>query len=417
MIRGVRPVWRRAATAALLGATVVGASAVACAEPRNSRVGAVAVSAVTTGAQHSVEVAGVDPANLRSVERLAGNDSTWQRLVAVYVDGAAGRGGDTASTDTPSPPIIGRYRVSENGIRFEPRFPFASGVAYRVEVDTARLASGDRRGPPALGADRLVHRFELPAVVKTSETRVVAVHPSSARLPSNLLRWYVELSAPMEPGNALVHIRLLDESGREVRGAFLALDQELWDPDRRRLTLLLDPGRVKRGVRTNLESGAPLVAGRRYRLVIDREWTDGAGAPLVSGFEHAFEAIDADRASPDPAGWDIVTPTGGTRSHLRISFGEPIDHALASHMVAVHDSAGLAVAGTVTVAAGDSVWLFAPSMAWTRGEYAIRVNSALEDVAGNNVTRLFDVDRRAGGTSAEAAAASGAYREVRLRIR
>ncbi len=405
--------WRRA-TARLLGATVVAASAVACTGPRSGGVGAVEVTAVTTGPQHSVEVAGVDPAILRSVERLAGNDSTWPRLVAVYVDGAAGRVGDAASTDTAPPPIIGRYRVSENRIRFEPRFPFASGVAYRVEVDTARLASDGRR---ALGADRLVHRFELPAVAKTPETRVVAVHPSAARLPSNLLRWYVELSAPMEPGSALAHIRLLDESGREVRGAFLALDQELWDPDRRRLTLLLDPGRVKRGVRTNLESGAPLVAGRRYRLVIDREWTDGAGAPLVSGFEHAFEAIEADRASPDPAGWDIVSPTGGTRSHLRVSFGELIDHALASHMVAVHDSAGRAVAGTVTIAAGDSAWLFAPSVTWTRGEYVIRVNRALEDVAGNNVTRLFDVDRQAGGTSAEAAAAGGAYREVRFRIR
>ncbi|HEX6052184.1 MAG TPA: Ig-like domain-containing protein [Gemmatimonadaceae bacterium] len=414
MIRDVYSVWRRAAIVSLLGAVVVTASAIACAEPRNGRVSAVAVSAATVGPHHSVEVAGVDPAILRSLDRLAGNDSTWPRLVAVYVDGAAGGARDTTSTDTVTPPIIGRYRVSENRIRFEPRFPFAPGVAYRVEVDTARLASSSRR---ALGADRLIHRFELPAVVKTPETRVVEVHPSAARLPSNLLRWYVELSAPMEPGNALAHIRLLDESGREVRGAFLALDHELWDPDRRRLTLLLDPGRVKRGVRTNLESGAPLVAGRRYRLVIDREWTDGAGAPLVSGFEHAFETVEADRASPDPAGWDIAVPATGTRSQLRVSFGEPLDNALASHMVAVHDSAGRAVAGAVTVAAGDSVWLFAPSAAWTAGEYTIRVNSALEDVAGNNVTRLFDVDRQAGGTSAEAAAASGPYREVRFRIR
>src|SRR5687768_4807566 len=185
--------WRRAATATLLGATVVAAAIVACAEQRTGGVGAVTVSTATAGPQHSVEVVGVDPASLRSVERLAGTDSTWPRLVAVYVDGPAGGARDTTSSRTETPPVIGRYLVSENGIRFEPQFPFASGVAYRVEVDTARLASGDRRGPPALGADRLVHRFELPAVVKTPETRVVAVHPSAARLPSNLLRWYVEL--------------------------------------------------------------------------------------------------------------------------------------------------------------------------------------------------------------------------------
>ena len=87
--------------------------------------------------------------------------------------------------------------------------------------------------------------------------------------------------------------------GVKFTGAFLALDQELWDPVRRRITLLFDPGRVKRGVRTNLESGAPLVAGRRYRLVIDDALAGrqrrGAGVGRGAGVRRG---IEADRRRP-----------------------------------------------------------------------------------------------------------------------
>ena len=75
-------------------------------------------------------------------------------------------------------------------------------------------------------------------------THVVAIRAGGGDVPSNLLRLYVELSAPMEPGAAYEHIHLVDESDRVVRDAFLELREELWSPDHRRLTLLFDPGRL-----------------------------------------------------------------------------------------------------------------------------------------------------------------------------
>jgi hypothetical protein len=211
----------------------------------------------------------------------------------------------------------------------------------------------------------------------------------------------------MEAGSALSHVRLMDESGREVSGAFLALEEELWDPERRRLTLLFDPGRVKRGIRTNLESGAPLVAGRRYTLAIDADWRDGTGAALASGYERAFEATGADRLSPDPARWRLAEPNAGTRGDLRVAFGEPLDHALASRLLSVHDASGQPVPGSARLADGDSVWLFSPATAWTGGDYTLRANRLLEDVSGNSIARLFDVDRAAAGAG-DSAAGTGA---------
>src|SRR5215207_1628990 len=187
----------------------------------------VSVHEIPTGHASAVEVRGLGRAAAQALAPLAPNDTAWRRLVTVYVEGA---GSDSASGSgaTSMPPVIGRYAASDGRIRFKPRFPFAAGVAYRVEVDTAALArvTGIPGGVEP-GTARLVHRFALPSVVLPRTTRVVAVHPSSPELPENLLRWYVETSAPMDVGNALANIHLMDDAGREVRGAFLALDQEL----------------------------------------------------------------------------------------------------------------------------------------------------------------------------------------------
>ena len=389
---------------ALLNAAIV--LVLAACEPTERQAQAVSVRE-TLGERHAVEVRGVGRQALQRLGALARDDSTWRRLVIITVDDS------TRESGRATPAIIGRYSADDDHVRFEPRFPFDDGVAYRVVVDTAALA----RGATGAGtnAEPLTYRFAIPAVTRPRTTRVTAVHPSAATLPANLLRLYVETSAPMEPGNALANIHLLDESGREVEGAFLALEEELWDPARRRLTLLLDPGRVKRGVRTNVESGAPLVAGRRYRLVIDDEWKDGTGAALASGFEMAFEAVADDRQSPNPARWRLTPPSRGTRSALHVAFGESLDHALATRLIEVIDDRGQPVLGSGALVANDSGWTFTPTAPWSGGEYALRVGGALEDLAGNNVARLFDVDRRTDPAGIDRDVA-GSTRSVRFRI-
>jgi hypothetical protein len=361
----------------------------------------------TLGERHAVEIRGAARPMLRRLEALAPDDTAWGRLVVVSVDDS------TRPTGSNTPAIIGRYGVADGAIRFEPRFPFDDGTAYRVIVDTARLAR--EAGGVAGNSDPLTYRFAIPAVAHARTTRVVGVYPSSTRLPANLLRIYVETSAPMEVGNALERIHLVDEAGREVEGAFLALEEELWDPTRRRLTLLLDPGRVKRGVRTNVESGAPLVAGRRYRIVIDDQWKDGSGAALASGFEMAFEAIPDDRQSPNPERWSLTPPPRGTRSALHVAFGESLDHALANRLIEVVDDRGQPVPGSGALVANDSTWTFAPTTPWKSGEYTLRVGGELEDLAGNNIARLFDVDRRRDPTGVDRDVAAST-RDVRFRI-
>ena len=355
----------------------------------------------TIGQQHSVDVLNLPRSAARKLARLAPNDTTWPRILAVRVERSPEDSVVMRSNPHERlPVVIGNYSVDGAHLRFEPRFPFSAGTAYRAEVDTAALAAFGADSPLAAEptAPFVTHYFTIASQTKPRTTRILGLHPSSGELPANLLRWYVELSAPMTPGSALEHVRLLDESGREVRGAFLALDQELWDPDRRRLTLLFDPGRVKRGVRTNLEAGAPLEVGHRYRIVVDDAWQDGNGAALISGFDHPFQAVAADRRSPDPKRWRLMVPAAGSREALRVDFGEMIDHALATTMIGLYAADGTAVAGTVQLADDDRVWVFSPTLPWPAGDFALRVDKRLEDVAGNSIARIFDTDRdRAAG--------------------
>jgi hypothetical protein len=354
----------------------------------------------------AVEIVGIQPTVLRGLRTMAPSDSGWTSAIRVIVDNGL---------DAPIPQVIGDYSVQRDRVRFEPRFPFAAGVAYRVEVDARRLDALAAVAQPRSEPARLTHRFSLPTVKLDRTTRVLAVHPAVDHVPSNMLRWYIEFSSPMEPGWAHEHVRLLDETGRPVEDAFLRVDEELWDPERRRLTLLFDPGRVKRGVRANLEMGSPLMDGHRYRLVIDRSWRDARGAALASGFDKQFDVGPADRASPDPARWTVAAPPPGTRHPLRLSFKEPLDRALVMRMLTV-EHGGRSVRGDVSIAVGDSAWTFTPASPWETGSYGIRVDADLEDLAGNSVARVFDADRRPGAPAVHDATPATS-RSIGFRVR
>jgi Big-like domain-containing protein len=128
-----------------------------------------------------------------------------------------------------------------------------------------------------------------------------------------------------------------------------------------------------------------------------------------------FEAVAADRRSPDPDRWHLTPPPARTRSSLRVAFGEPLDHALASRLIDVLDARGVPVPGSVELTASDSAWVFTPTSAWTAGEFTLRIGGSLEDIAGNNIARVFDVDRTRDSAGIDRDVA-GSTRTLRFRI-
>jgi hypothetical protein len=280
----------------------------------------------------------------------------------------------TVSTGPDLPPLFGSYAVEGGALTFHPRFPLAVGVTYHAVFHPA-------------GSATVEEVFHGPAPVTAAPTRVVAMYPSAAILPANQLKLYIVFSAPMQSGDVWPKIHLIDQDGKPSVLPFVQLDQELWNRDHTRLTLLFDPGRIKRGVKPNVDMGPVLEEGRRYTLVIDREFKDGNGAPLAEIFHHEFTAGPAERRGIDPKEWKIIAPTVATVNPLVIQFDRPLDYALLQDVFQI---AG--VEGTATVGPGETEWRFQPSQRWKAVDYNLIVNMALEDLAGNRIGRPFDVD-------------------------
>lgn len=107
---------------------------------------------------------------------------------------------------------------------------------------------------------------------------VVAVYPSGRVLPERVLRLSIIFAAaPGAPGVDAIKLRL--SNGAEVEGALLS--DRLWSSDRRTLTLLFDPGRVKSGLIAHDVYGGPLSAGQNVALVVGgrraHEWRVESG--------------------------------------------------------------------------------------------------------------------------------------------
>ena len=275
------------------------------------------------------------------------------------------------------PPLSGETQRIADGLVFRPRYPFRPGVRYRAVVQ------------PSDGGEPKIVPFSIEQKARPA-TRLLAVYPSSQTLPENQLRFYLQFSAPMSRGEAYRRIRLLGENGQQVELPFLELEQELWDPAGRWLTLLFDPGRVKRGLVPNMEEGEPIREGRSYRMVVDQEWPDAQGLPLAEAGEKRFVAGPPDHRTPKPDQWRLLVPTAGTRDPLIAEFGEPLDRRLAERLISAMTTRRRFVNGRVTVDRNETRWLLAPAQAWKAGDYMLQVEGVLEDLAGNSVGRPFE---------------------------
>ena len=334
-------------------------------------------NAVTGG--WTLNVTGAGAETLAGLRGAPWTPVQWQKLLVVQAESSGALG----SIGMPS--MLGKYRVHESAIQFEPQFPLEPGLRYVAAFYPAQL--------PGASEGRFVSAtFELPHCATNSTTVVAQIYPTARVLPENLLKFYVHFSAPMSRGHIYEYIHLRNAAGKDVQLPFLEIDQELWDPQMTRLTLFIDPGRIKRGVTPLEEIGPALEQGRSFTLVIDRGWTDANGLPLKESFKKPFTVGPPDRSAIDPGAWKIQPPAAGTRAPLTVSFPKPLDHALAQRMIYVADHAARIVEGTSALADEERRWTFVPTQPWARGAFELLVQKTIEDLAGNNIGKAFEVD-------------------------
>ena len=204
------------------------------------------------------------------------------------------------------------------------------------------------------------------------------------------MRFYIHFLTPMQPNIAYDYIKLRDDTRTVDEAAFIRFKQELWNEDRTRLTVLIDPGRIKREVAANAELGPALRADSRYSLVVEAGWPSADGTTVLPAFTKTFQVAEALRSLPDARNWSKNVPCVDTRAPLTITFDRPFDRHLLTQSLRVQTAQGRVIEGEMDVVAAEQIWRFTPTRPWPYEELQLIADTTLEDVAGNNFHDLLD---------------------------
>ncbi|MES2873932.1 MAG: Ig-like domain-containing protein [Bacteroidota bacterium] len=271
--------------------------------------------------------------------------------------------------------MLGEYFIDTKGVLFKPLIGLTPGNIYQVSYK-----------------DRILVNLTVPLKKSDKTSGLTAIYPSADTLPENLLKVYLNFSQRMRRGVSENYLTMLDEKGDTLKNIFLNLNTELWDENGRLLTIWLDPGRIKRGLQPNEKDGNPLQTGNAYTLAVSSEWPDLRGNKLNKQYSKRFVATVKDIQSPDPSTWRIIAPESKSRQALLISFYESLDYSLLYNTISIIHRSGQTVKGKIIVNKQESSLSFLPESNWSAGTYSLKIDSRLEDLAGNNLNRLFDRD-------------------------
>ena len=320
------------------------------------------LAAAKLNAQQAIDVI-VDKADAKRIEIKLSEHYLRERdsvhFFKVWVDGA-------------TTPVMGNVQVKdESRLVFIPIWSFTPGVEYQVTWK-----------------ERTVGEFSIP--LRSGAVPTATIYPSTDTIPENLLKLYLVFSEPMREGKSYDYLHIL-EGADTLQGVFLELQPELWNNDRTQLTVWLDPGRIKRDLLKNREMGVPIREFSDYTIIVSSKWKSRIGISMSKDIIKHYYTVEADRKIPDHGAWRIIAPQANSKDTLVINFGEPLDYSLASTTLTVSRN-GVEINGSSNLTHGESTWKFWPESSWKRGSYSLTAESRLEDLAGNNLVRLFDTN-------------------------
>ena len=267
----------------------------------------------------------------------------------------------------------GSFIRSANSIRFKPLVPFDWDTNYTILYQES------------------LYSFSIKIPEDYERLEVVSVYPNAKEVPSNILKWYVSFSKPINSTNVYNHFKIMDSDGLEINRAILDLNSPLLSKDGQLLTIWIEPGRQKRDLGPNQQLGSVFKANNDYILQILQSLKDVNGVTMETHFEHHFKTTAADRKKPQLSNWSITIPKAQTKESLRIHCTDIIDYgSLINHTVILKD--GNPIQGNVYFNYDNNTIIFKSLKLWNKGYYTVLFNSKLEDISGNNLKRLFDED-------------------------
>lgn len=235
--------------------------------------------------------------------------------------------------------------------------------------------------------EKLVFKNEIDK--NYSYPQVENIYPSSDTLPSNQLKFNILFSTTMSD-IAYPHINLLDSDGNEIKRALLKEIPELWNEDKTALTIWIEPGRIKKGLGPNEELGEVLYKDQTYYLRISSDIRDRNGIQMNQEYLKKFVATYEDSIIPNIDDWIITSPNTMNMYKLKIDFPESMDYGSMMENLVVYNSNFGEIKGQWFFGKDERSIIFEAHTKWLKGNYTLRINSVVEDLAGNNLKRSFN---------------------------
>ncbi|WP_109300871.1 hypothetical protein [Aquimarina sp. AU474] len=268
--------------------------------------------------------------------------------------------------------ILGQIVVNLDNLQFAPIVPFSINQEYTIVYDD------------------FIEYFKINIPKSYSYLTVTSVYPSAKKIPANILKWYIQFSEPINETWVYKHVQFRNAQGDTLSRAALALNNALVSDDGKLLTIWVEPGRQKRDLIPNKQLGAVFETGKSYTLWIQKTLKNKDGTPMQNDYVHYFEIEKADRKQPEITTWTVDTPMPNSISDLTVHCNESLDYGSIIHSLAIQDKNGKEVMGTWTLQNAETILSFTPLLPWIADTYKIICNSRIEDLAGNNLERMFD---------------------------
>src|ERR1700679_928105 len=201
--------------------------------------------------------------------------------------------------------------------------------------------------------------------IQTSPEVPIRISPHANVLPANTLRFYIHFPRPAEAHFDRDHLWLLDEDEGAVRDPFLVLSQELWSVVGRRLTVMMEPGRIKRGLGADPSHEPALVVGRTYSLVV---------TALGQTARHTFRVSGPVLEAVDETHWRLLSPTVGSLDPAVVHFDRVMDAALCENEIGILTPSGEILQTRASLAPHGTAARLIPSHPWRPGEHRLVVS-------------------------------------------
>ncbi|MEO0528826.1 MAG: hypothetical protein AAFZ89_16455 [Bacteroidota bacterium] len=200
---------------------------------------------------------------------------------------------------------------------------------------------------------------------------------------------YIQFSQPMKTTDNIEKIKLVDEYGNEVKNVFFNNTQELWNREQTQLTLILDPARVKTGLKANEALGRALQPNKNYTLTIG-DLENVHHQKMDTPFKKKITIENADVTIPKTINWKLTIPEAKSKKSFVVGFSQVLDYNSLKQRLIITDHENTPVEGFVSIKNQETQWSFQPKRLWKAGNYILHVNTRLEDPSGNNLNGLFD---------------------------